>query len=1362
MSQGHSSSHQPPVQAWATTGVPQRHEQGGLQFTTSQQPAGSLPDGSSSRGPEAPIFGLPHPLTAKQLPSRGAPTHPLFPTANHPPVSRPGHSFVALPAGLIAGPSSATASFPDHQLSQDNRLSATTPAATVFSSSVSLPSQATLASTIRPSMSTVLPRPVVPSQGGLNNGNGGGGGGGSNWIPLTPIPKVPLSKPPPSIQATPVTKIRKRHKVAKSCDGCRQNKFMILDTNLVVSSQNAQLSRSTWGDTPLSPEKVLGVKAQNTSGAVTNAAVGTTASPSNYAGAPVTAAAGPSTPVPILPAIRPILSADPTRIVAVAPKGVLHDAPQPQIKTEPHQESGGGGRPRLQSITSKRETAGGAFANGSDGATDYGRWEGSVNARAHRAAQMARVAPTGILPSGSSSFSSEAVPPSPPTQLPQESADKASKPFDPGAAGKNDGTVQEGQEKSKSQCFQKIAADILSLREHDGAMYLPRHIGRSRGRFWTPPTSATQDAEQMPFRHLQPHIQAAQIPTHLKVLPRDAEYLLHAYFKFSYYYAPIVNKSVALMHLFEPNKQAHNYLLLNILFMGACKHLGRRQDIQRAIEFRDRAKALEKLVDPWKLPRIQTSALGSSIVYGVFVGPRSYMEHVGAYRMTNKDRGHVHPRTLLPTRGSISEPSYQSRLWLFWYIYVRDCINRLYWGWACGIDPCSMKAELPVIEGCVGMGGTLARYHPDTGGRSRVAAQAPTSTHNPNNSSSSTDRRGSSSYVPIAPKPTAPENDRGLLFLQPKSALGKKRESEAERGRRDSSSGKRHVRTAPKSGEGVSSDRQAWRGHSRISDDDDDDDDDDDNGAGPSAAKAASENYAKTTQEKHPSHAAKRPARPYDLLDIQSKGGILLEDDQGPINPSVNMESDEFEVKPSQLQEHLDRMEYLLNAERDTTDDGTYNREIFLREIKLWTIGNRLALYLASHRSVRPKYPTVSFGERQSDVIAATMESGRYSERAWAMDRELQNLQAELIQWERELPDYMRFRMDYDQPDVDHRVNGKLAILTMHYYTITLMLQSAWLPTPLAKEAESAEGRALSSSPMATSLRAPSVEAHQGSTTDSPRHSDVSSPMSTPSTPPSNSATSPNASVKSSSSKIRKPVFQPAFLNTAHEICTELSHVLLRQIELCLTRYPDWCSIQAKMNHCIMVALRVCCINAHLITNDAKTRSEAKAGFATGSVYQKQLAMLPEPLTIRDRPQSEDIRIMEELESDFAKLALIRENMDFLHEAMEESEDENADGHHHDHDGDRHHGGNVDHDGHDAILMGNVQGDAMAGSSGGPTGESSSSDPLLSLLADQDPVAQLETLYSEHFPEIYLKGRLEFGISHEGFGYDFDYEDEWG
>ncbi|KAG0235917.1 hypothetical protein BGW41_000608 [Actinomortierella wolfii] len=1174
-----------------------------------------------------------------------------------------------------------------------------------------------------------MPRPLITVKGGSAAGTGN-----SAWIPPTPLPKIPLSKPPISIQVAPVKKIRKRHKVAKSCDGCRQNKRRC-DNEMPCSNckrrnydctyTSAQLSRSTWGDAPLSPEKVYGSKALNMPETAT--APGTSTPPTKTA-VSVTASTSSSTPVPILPAIRPVQPVDVVRSMPISSHAKMED-----------QRVSNNGYQYLPA-----DTKDSANTAGPEDQTDYGRWEKAISGKVHRTAQMARVAPTAILPGGSASVCSERYTRRPSSKDKSEKSPPASTlspQQQPASVTNATGTEINGkqsQDKTRSQRYQKIAANLLSLREHNCAMYLPRHIGQTRGRFWTSPPPPMQDADKIPFRHLHPYTHYGQLPAHLKVLPRDAEYLIHVYFKFSYYYAPYVNKSVALMHLFEPDKQAHDYFILNVLFMGACKHLARKQDIQRAIEFRDRARALERMTDPWKLTRIQASALGSSMVYGVFYGPRSYIEHVGVYRMTSKDRGYIHPRTLLPTRASISEASYQTRLWLFWAIYVRDCINRLYWGWPCGIDPCRLQAELPEIEGYVGLGGTLVRSQ-GPGGRGSNGVSTPLSA-----STSKRSTPSSTSYVPIAPKPTGSDVDRGLLFVQPKSALGKKRENEMESRRKESSPGKRQVRAAPGSSKGGPSDRHAWRGQSRSSDDDDDDDDDDGKSEDEIDQTVAGrsgygEKNAGTLPTKRQQQTVKRPARAYDLLDLQSKGEILVEDAQGAHAPSVLAESDEFEIKPGQLQEHLDRMEYLLNAENDVTDDGTYCRAIFLQEVKLWAIGNRLALYLASDRTVRPKYPTVSFGERHSDVIAATIESGRYSERAWAMDRELQNLQAELIQWERELPEYMRFRMDYDQPDVDHRVNGKLAILTMHYYTMILMLQSAWLPTPLSKETESFEGKALSS-PSLSNQRASSTEAPSRSMTESPRHSDVSSPTSSPSTP-SNSLSSPSPSAKSSSSKPRKPAFQPAFLNTAHEICTELSHLLLRHIDLCLTRYPDWCVIQAKVNHSITVALRVCCINAHLITNDAKTRSEAKAGFAAGSVYLKQLAMLPEPLTVRDRPQSEEIRIMEELESDFAKMALIRENMDILNEAMEQSDDE------------------------DAGLTNGGQDAAMAGASGGGGNGNTgllASDQQQSAAADQDPVAQLETLYSEHFPEIFFKDQLEFGISQEGFGYDFDYEDEWG
>jgi hypothetical protein len=115
------------------------------------------------------------------------------------------------------------------------------------------------------------------------------------------------------------------------------------------------------------------------------------------------------------------------------------------------------------------------------------------------------------------------------------------------------------------------------------------------------------------------------------------------------------------------------------------------------------------------------------------------------------------------------------------------------------------------------------------------------------------------------------------------------------------------------------------------------------------------------------------------------------------------------------------------------------------------------------------------------------------------------------------------------------------------------------------------------------------------------------------------------------------------YLNTSHKICTELSNVILRHVELMLDSYPNWCTIQAKVNHTITSALRVSCLNAKLSSNSAKEREEAKAGFRMGSDLFKRLALLPYPLTIRDWPVEEDVQLMMDIEEEFKEMMMTQE-----------------------------------------------------------------------------------------------------------------------
>jgi hypothetical protein len=54
-----------------------------------------------------------------------------------------------------------------------------------------------------------------------------------------------------------------------------------------------------------------------------------------------------------------------------------------------------------------------------------------------------------------------------------------------------------------------------------------------------------------------------------------------------------VNRAVVELYLMKP-QTPHALFLLNIIFMTACKHLGRTSDIKRAIQFRERARGKEK------------------------------------------------------------------------------------------------------------------------------------------------------------------------------------------------------------------------------------------------------------------------------------------------------------------------------------------------------------------------------------------------------------------------------------------------------------------------------------------------------------------------------------------------------------------------------------------------------------------------------------------------------------------------------------------------------------------------------------------------------------------------------------------------
>lgn len=188
----------------------------------------------------------------------------------------------------------------------------------------------------------------------------------------------------------------------------------------------------------------------------------------------------------------------------------------------------------------------------------------------------------------------------------------------------------------------------------------------------------------------------------------------------------------------------------------------------------------------------------------------------------------------------------------------------------------------------------------------------------------------------------------------------------------------------------------------------------------------------------------------------------------------------------------------------------------------------------------------------------------------------------------------------------------------MSYYTITILLQSAYLPihqdtssrnsTPSAKPADSNEETATMSLTVSDSQSQAQIE-------------------------------------EDKEDKEKRPTDQEYF-NTAHQICSELSNVLLHHVELMLDFYPQWCTIQAKINHVLTAALRVSCLNAKLTNSSALIRQEAKAEFKMGSELFKRLTLLPYPLTIRDRPAEDDVESLLEFEAEFKEMMITQEKQE--------------------------------------------------------------------------------------------------------------------
>ncbi|KAG0054500.1 hypothetical protein BGZ83_011094 [Gryganskiella cystojenkinii] len=757
------------------------------------------------------------------------------------------------------------------------------------------------------------------------------------------------------------------------------------------------------------------------------------------------------------------------------------------------------------------------------------------------------------------------------------------------------------EERSEKERMQKIAKEMLDCRQYDYSIMLPRHISQEEDELWATPQSSSQS-------------DLRGIPRQLLMLPKDANYLVDVFFENACFYCPAINRATVELHLLEP-QNPHSLFLLNLVFMTACKHLARRNDIKRAIQFRDRAKEIQHYITGRvRLSKMQANILGSQAVYGVFPLILGMAQCCGTYKiMPTTDEAldgrqslldlEAESRSVKAKKGTIPDAVYQQRLWTFWGFYVRDSMSRLYFGWPHGLDTMAVTAELPRIKGSIGLGGMRK----------------------------------------------TPLNADGLEV----AVTGKRRgvTTKAERLRHEKKLMK--AKTVA-----LQVERNTYRRAASHSDDDDDDDDDDDPNVNASDSSDDEIGDADAGMEDEPDqHPHRHKVNLFGTQDpsVQQNDDLAATKEMLPSFTSLSMsllqrqgKGEDISKKPSgsssqspEAKRHLERMRMLLEAEDDVTDGGTYARVLFLEEVKLWSIGRRVGLYLQSKgdSSQAGGYSTQSDTASQSNSgsgkdssrspfgpsISTTVEASRCSERVWLEDNELQGLQADLIAWEQGLPPNLRFRKEVDDPDVNHKINGRLGIMTMYYYTITIMLQSSYLPIPQYLKSP---GRTYKSPETLTQeydglfSRGSSLAFSEDQ--DGPRVKFESDDYYY------SGRSQPRSSAE-------------GYFNTAHQICTQLSNVLYHHVELLLDSYPNWCGIQHKLNQTLTAALRVSCLNARLGSNPKVIRDEAKAGFKMGSDLFKRQALLPEPLTVRDWPAEEDVQVMLDLEEEFRELVTIQE-----------------------------------------------------------------------------------------------------------------------
>ncbi|KAF9572159.1 hypothetical protein EC968_010165 [Mortierella alpina] len=841
------------------------------------------------------------------------------------------------------------------------------------------------------------------------------------------------------------------------------------------------------------------------------------------------------------------------------------------------------------------------------------------------------------------------------------------------------------KQERESRQLQKIAGDVLAIKKFDLSILMPRHISQEQDEFFIASTPATTSI--------------SGIPNHLLLLPRDANYLVDVFFDHAYFYYPILNRATVELCLMEPHTP-HALFVLNIVFMIACRHLARTSDMKRAIQFRERAREVQFHIDSkLRHTRLQGLLLGYLAVYGPFNPVIGLAQGCGTYNVlaTTPSSPIGHPSTppsptscdvfselqaecqsVHANRGAIHEAAYQARLWTFWGFFIRDSVARLYFGWPHGLDSMFVSAELPKIEGFVGVGGKRSPQTPMGDSVASVTGKRRGSTIQRDNAQSdkrqmmNAERDDSENVDRATYRNTIPENSD------------------------DDDEGEREGETSTLN---MSGKRNALH----LNEEDDDPADQDRDEQGRLRLLFGMDGSLKSAKDDIRSFSVLSPK----ILSEQSKGHHRL--------PAQVTD-------PVEMSLHMERMKLLLDSEEDSTDGGSYCRVLFLEEVRLWTLGRRVALYLAGRSSNNATMSASACPTKTKGVGATTAQDGAdatssqgqqsannanlgslanrlstgphndagvWSEQAWLQDQELQTLQAELIAWDKALPEHLKFRPDVDSEDVNHKINGKMGTLTMSYYTITIMLQSSYLPIPQFLSSRRTGLRGASASSKGSNRNTAETEGDADKKSTSTPASDMRSPsqgsLSTPTFTPvitgsPSPAMDPSSDADPSSSSSGAPKtphgqvpqissFSPSsasspspspspfdthrrtpssreYFNTPHQICSQLSNVLLHHVELMLDSYPNWCTVAAKVNHAITAALRVSCLNARLSSSSGPARGEARAGFKMGTDLYKRLAHLPGPLTIRDWPVEEDIQLMMDIEEEFREMMMTQEEQD--------------------------------------------------------------------------------------------------------------------